>query len=224
MNRGGICATKAADVVFSTCLTHVSCAHPMRLIQLMVLALWLGACQAPPPVNYPTVAPVAEADTPLGTGDVLEIMIYYSSKEVKLTYRLSPEGTINVQYIGKVDAAGKTIGQLEQEIQTRLADGYLRDPIVSVAAVEVNSRKLSVFGQVQKAGTIRFSPGMTVVDAIAQSGGFTPMAKKNGVQVTRMVDGKKVTYTVPVQLIGEGSRPNFPMAAGDVVHVPERLF
>ena len=50
------------------------------------------------------------------------------------------------------------------------------------------------------------------------------MAKKNGVQVTRIENGKKVTYTVPVQLIGEGDRPNFPIAAGDVVFVPERWY
>lgn len=184
----------------------------------------LTACGHPPPATYPTSTPIEEVEAPIGPGDVFDVVIYYGSKQAKSTYRLTPTGTIAVQYIGDVEAAGKTVVAIQEEIRTRLADGYLRDPIVSVSLTETNSVKLSVFGQVQKAGTIRFQTGMTIVDAIAQSGGFTAMAKKNGVQVTRIVDGKKVTYTVPVQLIGEGDRPNFPVAAGDVVFVPERWY
>jgi polysaccharide export outer membrane protein len=184
----------------------------------------LAGCKPPPPANYPTSTPIEEVEAPLGPGDVFDVVIYYGSKEAKASYRLSKTGAIAVQYIGDVIANGKTVAALQEEIRARLADGYLRDPIVSISLTEANSTKISVFGQVQKAGTMRFQSGMTIVDAIAQSGGFTAMAKKNGVQVTRIDNGKKVTYTVPVQLIGEGTRPNFPIAAGDVVFVPERWY
>jgi polysaccharide export outer membrane protein len=88
--------------------------------------------------------------------------------------------------------------------------------------VEINSLKCSVFGQVAKSGTIKFTPGMTIVEAIAQSGGFSPLARKNMVKVTRLLDGKKETYKLPVEMIAEGKRPNFPMMPGDEVFVPER--
>jgi polysaccharide biosynthesis/export protein len=195
---------------------------PMRALAL--LSLLLCACGANPPANYPTVAPLEETEATLGPGDVLEIVIYYGNHESKAQYRLGPSGQISVQFIGKVSAGGMTAAQLEEDVRAKLADGYLRDPIVSLTVLETNSRKLSIFGQIHKSGTIRFVQGMTIVDAIAQSGGFTPMAKKNEVQVTRLVSGKKITYTVPVQLIGEGRRPNFPMVAGDLVFVPERIF
>lgn len=196
-----------------------------RIVVVMAIAaLALAACRDNPPVNYPTVAPVEETEAPLGSGDVLELVIFYGTNESKATYRLGPTGTISVQFIGRVDADGKTVNQLQDEIRTRLADGYLVDPVVSLTLVEANSRRVSVIGQVQRAGTIKFVPGMTIVDAIAQSGGFTAMARKNMVQVTRMEKGKKVSYTIPVESIGEGDRPNFPMAAGDVVFVPERIF
>ena len=94
----------------------------------------------------------------------------------------------------------------------------------TVTLVEAASGRVSIFGQVQKAGTIPFVAGMTIVDAVAQAGGFSPMAKKNAVQVTRAVDGRKQTFTLPVEDIGEGSRPNFLIQPGDVVFVPERLF
>jgi polysaccharide export outer membrane protein len=79
-----------------------------------------------------------------------------------------------------------------------------------------------VFGQVARSGSIKFTPGMTITEAIAQSGGFSPLARKNMVKVVRTLDGKKETYKLPVELIAEGRRPNFPMMPGDEVFVPER--
>jgi protein involved in polysaccharide export with SLBB domain len=189
---------------------------------LLLLVFLAAGCGDDPPVVYPTVAPLDETQIPLGPGDKLELTIFSGSRQTKATYTLDASGAIDVQYIGAVDAAGSTVPVVKQEIQRRLADGYLKDPIVSLTLVEINSLKISVLGQVLKSGTIRFSPGMTIVEAIAQSGGFSPMARKNMVRVTRLVDGKKEIYKIPVELIAEGNRPNFPMMPGDEVFVPER--
>jgi polysaccharide export outer membrane protein len=123
-----------------------------------------------------------------------------------------------------VSAGGKNARAVQEEIQTRLADGYLQNPVVSLTVVEINSLKCSVFGQVAKSGSVKFTPGMTITEAIAQSGGFQPLARKNMVRVTRITDGKKQTYKIPVELIAEGKRPNFPMMPGDEVFVPERAW
>ena len=192
---------------------------PVALLLVMVIA---AGCRDNPPAVYPTVAPLDETKLPLGPGDKLELVIFFGARENKATYTLDASGQMDVQYIGPVLAGGKVVNDVKTEIVTRLKDGYINDPIVSLTVVEVNSRKLSVFGQVARSGTIRFTPGMTIVEAIAQSGGFSPMARKNMVKVTRVVDGRKETYKIPVELIGEGRRPNFPMMPGDEVFVPER--
>jgi polysaccharide export outer membrane protein len=93
---------------------------------------------------------------------------------------------------------------------------------VSLTIAEINSLTVSVSGMVAKTGPLKFTPGMTIVDAIAGSGGFTPMARKNMVKVTRLVNGKKETYKLPVEMMAEGERPTFPMMPGDEVFVPER--
>jgi len=159
---------------------------------------------------------------PLGPGDKLELVVYYGSHELRAQYMLDSAGDIEVQFIGSVDAAGKTSRLVQDEIQKRLSDGYLKDPIVSITVLEINSQKLSVFGQVARSGSVKFSPGMTITEAIANSGGFSPMARKNLVKVTRVVSGKKEIYKIPVEMIAEGSRPNFPVMPGDEVFVPER--
>jgi polysaccharide export outer membrane protein len=160
----------------------------------------------------------------LGNGDVIEVVIYNGSKETKASYRLDPTGKISIQYIGDVIAVSKRPHELKDEIQKRLADGYLVDPIVSVIVTELNSLSLSISGEVAKDGKIKYTPGMTIVDAIALSGGFTPMAKKNHVKVIRFIEGEERTYKIPVSAIQTGERPNFYVAAGDRVFVPERLW
>jgi protein involved in polysaccharide export with SLBB domain len=190
-----------------------------------LLLAFVAACTAIPPVTYPTTPP-AQEDTlaPLGIADAIEVTIYNGAKENKGTFKIDPTGRISVQYIGDVVVLGKRPDEVKTEIQRRLADGYLVDPIVSVTVTEINSLSLSISGEVGKDGKIKFTPGMTIVDAIALSGGFTPMAKKNHVKVVRFVDGKEVIYKIPVDAIQDGNRPNFYVAAGDRIFVPERLW
>lgn len=203
--------------------------HPTIRSRSSILLIWAalacaGACRDNPPVVYPTVAPVDESQLALGPRDKLELTIFYGSRENKATYTLNDRGTIEVQYIGSVAAGGKTVDQVKTEIETRLADGYINNPIVSLVVVEINSLKLSVLGQVMRSGNIKFKPKMLITEAIAEVGGFTPMARKNMVRVTRVVEGKKETYKIPVELIAEGKRPNFPVLPGDEVFVPERAW
>ena len=193
----------------------------LLVLSLVVLAV-VPACGDNPPVIYPTIAPFDDTKLSLGPGDKLELTIFNGAKEIRATYSLDGSGQMEVQFIGSVAAGGKTIRAVQEEIQTRLADGYLNSPVVSLTVVEINSLKCSVFGQVIHNGSIKFTPGMTIVEAIAQSGGFSPLARKNMVQVTRSLEGKKSTYNIPVELIAEGKRPNFQMMPGDAVFVPER--
>lgn len=194
-------------------------------MRLLVLLLSLCcACHDNPPVVYPTVAPFDETQLALGPGDKLELTIFYGAKSSKATYTLDSSGQMDVQFIGNVAAGGKSLRIVQEEIRSRLADGYLNSPVVSLTVVEINSLKCSVFGQVNRSGTIKFTPGMTIVEAIAQSGGFAPLARKNMVRVTRNSEGKKSSYELPVEMIAEGKRPNFPMMPGDEVFVPERTW
>lgn len=188
---------------------------------LLILAL-LGGCHDDPPVVYPTVAPLDLNELALGAGDKLNLTVYYGSHSITAAYVLDSTGEISVQFIGNVHATGRKIDDIREEIQKRLADGYLNNPIVSLTLAEINSLTISVSGMVLKTGPVKFTPGMTIVDAIAQSGGFTPMARKNMVKVTRLVNGKKETYKLPVEMMAEGERPTFPMMPGDEVFVPER--
>jgi polysaccharide export outer membrane protein len=95
---------------------------------------------------------------------------------------------------------------------------------VSVLIREYNSKKVFVFGEVQKPGTFPFEDNMSIVQAITLAGGFTKQASKNSASVTRLVNGHEEKIRVPVEDIGTGRERNFLLEPGDIVFVPESFF
>lgn len=158
----------------------------------------------------------------LGPGDVFELRVY-REKELTGTHRISPEGDIDVPLIGRVKVDGMTPGEIGGVIASRLRDGYIRDPSVSIYPKEYNSKKIIVLGEVAKPGTFPFKNNMTVVEAITLAGGFKSSANKNYVVVTRKIEGKERRIEVPVQAITEGFASNLALNAGDIVFVADRL-
>ncbi len=179
----------------------------------------------PAPSQYPTQEVFVE-DTTLGPRDIFEVRVF-RHENMSATYAVSDEGTINFPEIGVVEVLGRTPAQVEKDIQERLADGYLVNPSVSVLVKEYKSKTVSILGQVRKPTTIPYAAGMSIVDAISQAGGFTQMARKNVVKVTRAAaKGEKeaTSFTVPVESIASGKAKNFYLRPGDTVFVPERWY
>jgi len=58
-------------------------------------------------------------------------------------------------------------------------------------------------------------PNMTVENAIAIAGGFTPRAYRDKVRVTRQVQGQPGRYELPLRM---------PVRPGDTITVTERWF
>ena len=193
----------------------------MKHALLIFLVLAFG-CGDPPPSNYPT-QPTQTEDSTLGVGDRLEVRVF-RQEEMSGIYEVSNEGTLSFPLIGVVQVAEKTPANVEREITERLADGFLKNPSVSVIVKESRSKTVSVLGEVAKPMTLPFVDGMTVIDAIANAGGFTPMARKNAVNITRKTGETKEKYTIPAGDIGAGKADNFYCRPGDVVFVPRRVW
>jgi polysaccharide export outer membrane protein len=193
----------------------------MRLVS--VIALCALACADRAVAPYPVSLPPPASDAAVGPGDLFDIRVF-GEPGLSATYEVSNDGSINFPLIGLVAVDGKTPPVIEKEIEARLADGYIKNPSVSVRVTEYRSRKVSVFGQVRTPGTFGFTENMSIVEAITKAGGFTGMAKKNAVRITRVSGPSKESIIVAVEDIGKGRAPNFLLRPGDVVFVPERLF
>ncbi len=177
-----------------------------------------GTADIDPPSSEP--AP----NTTLGPGDVFDVRVY-GEKELSSSYRVGSDGTIDFPLVGTVNVVGLTPANVASLLEEALVERqYLKSPQVSIFVKEYNSKKISVFGQVNKPGTFPYQDGMSVVEAISIAGGFNSMAKKNDTFVIRVLEGKKTRFQVPVVSIGQGQVANFVLRPGDILFVPERVF
>ena len=176
---------------------------------------------APPPASQPQSRPAA--DVTLGVDDVFEVRVY-GEADLSNVYRVTPDGSIGFPLIGKVQVVGRAPAAVAREIETRLGKKYLQNPQVTIFVREYKSRRFSVYGQVQRPGTFPYEAGITIIEAIAMAGGFTPMAAENDVQISRAERGRDETVKVRVVDVREGKAPAVPIRPGDKVFVPERFF
>ena len=146
------------------------------------------------------------------SGDRLRVTVF-DQKDLTNTYSVDQAGYVAFPLIGSVAARGRTIQELERQIATQLQKGFLRNPDVSI---EVDRyRSIFVMGEVGQPGQYTYVPGMTIQNAIALAGGYTPRALQANADVTRKINGEILTGRV---LISD------PVLAGDTIDVRERLF
>jgi polysaccharide export outer membrane protein len=83
--------------------------------------------------------------------------------------------------------------------------------------------RVIVLGQISRQGVIKLEGGHAgMVDAISQSGGFSPLAALDRVQVLRQEAGSQRTQVVDASKIIAGEAPDFTLLTGDLVYVPQR--
>lgn len=192
----------------------------MRLLVLVsiALSLLLGACTPPPTQSSGGTRP-PDLPSTLGAEDVFTVRVY-QEEELSGDFRVGPDGTVRYPLIGVVDVAGKTANEVAGLLQAGLADGYLRNPQVSVVVKEFNSRQISVIGEVKQPGRYPFFNGMTIVDAVAEAGGMSERAAMTSVHVTRN-RGNEEQFDVPFRDISLGRAPAFGLMPGDIIVVYE---
>ncbi len=201
----------------------------LSILQMMgsvIAAATIGASTAcgGPPAKTGKLPPPLETQS-LGPGDVFDVQVY-DEPGLSKTYRVAPNGTIDFPLLGTLEVDGKEPQELALLIRDRLRDAkILKNPYVSINVKEVNSKKVSVLGQVQKPGQFPMAEGLTVVHAITLAGGFTPSADRDRVMLTRKVSKTKVVRVVfSVAAMMEGRTNDVPLQAGDTIYVEERVF
>lgn len=204
-----------------------------RTALALALALGLtGACRRPVGAPLPPQTQCRGHSPGIGPRDVLSVAVF-SEDHLTGAYRVSEEGQIDYPYLGRLDVVGMQPSELADLLRRRLGErtsenpegqNVLREPSVRVELSEVNSRYISVFGQVQHPGRFPHQQCLTISQAISLAGGFTALAEKNQVRVTRSDRrGNRRTFVLRVEDIAEGRAPDFDLEPNDVIFVPESI-
>lgn len=148
----------------------------------------------------------------LGANDRLRLIVF-GEENLSGEFQIDSSGNVSLPLIGETKAAGLDLRAFGRAIEARLADGYLRDPKVSVEVL--SARPFYILGEVQRAGQYPYVSGMTAPNAVATAGGFAPLADQTRVLIKRA---------------GQASETDFPLdaqteiAPGDTIRVIKGAF
>lgn len=156
----------------------------------------------------------------IGPEDVLKISVW-KNESLSQTVPVRPDGKISLPLLNDVEAAGRTPTELRNIIAKKLAE-YMPAAEVSVIVSEVRSFKVSVIGEVGKPDRYELKSRATVLDLLAQAGGFTQFASRSRIVVLRP-NGEameRIPFNYNKAITTSGERENFPLRPGDIVVVP----
>ncbi|WP_245454910.1 polysaccharide biosynthesis/export family protein [Mesorhizobium sp. M9A.F.Ca.ET.002.03.1.2] len=158
------------------------------------------------------------SEQPLSPNDVLEVSVFQVDN-LNRTVQVDAGGQISLPLIGTVTAAGKTVRQLEQEIETTYGANYLQSPDVSVYVKESIGQRITVDGEVVRAGIFPVSSNSSLIDAIALAGGFNAVGDAGKVFVYRNVGQNTLVANYNVEQIRAGKSRNPRIYGGDKIVV-----
>jgi polysaccharide export outer membrane protein len=155
-------------------------------------------------------------DELIAENDLLEVDVFQVD-ELDRTVRVDSNGRVSLALIGTLDAKGKTIPQLESEIEAKYASNYLQNPEVSLFMKESAGQRVTVDGSVNKPGIYQVSSTTTLLQIIAEAGGFREIADEKKVYVFRQYEGRKLVANYSVADIRTGKKPDPRIFGGDVI-------
>jgi polysaccharide biosynthesis/export protein len=171
-----------------------------------------------------SIAPVwgAAADAPyrIGAGDVLNIAVW---KDDSLTRQVMvlPDGTFSFPLIGRVQAKGRSLDELKQQMVQRLAK-YVPDPIISMEVMRPNSLMVYVIGKVNRPGQFTLVDNINVLQALSLAGGLNAFANSSHVRIFRKQGAATRIFEFDYDAVSRGRemKTNIQLERGDVIVVP----
>jgi polysaccharide biosynthesis/export protein len=178
-----------------------------ELVSVVFLLVWL-----------PTVLSAHAADEAyvIGAADVLEVQVW-DNKDLNQVVSVRPDGRISLPLVGEVQAAGKTV----QQLQDALAELYtktVKGAIPTVLVKEIKSRPVYFIGGFATPGAEQLTRDLTVLQGVSLAGGLSPMADGDNGFVMR--GGRRIPINF-TRLLQKGDvSQNIPLEPGDSVVVP----
>jgi len=156
----------------------------------------------------------------IGPQDMLDISVW-KEPELSRVLPVRPDGKISLPLLRDVQAAGLTPSQLEARITEGLT-GFISAPDVTVIVTAINSRRIYIVGEMSRPGAFPLLPGMTVLQALSNAGGFTQFANTKNIYVLREENGKQMKLPFNFKDVIKGRKPeeNVTLKAGDTIIIP----
>jgi len=158
----------------------------------------------------------------IGPNDEILIDLYGNS-EVSYNLKVSPEGTINVQYVGVIPVSGLTIEAATSRIRSRMTTVYKGlssgNTKLNIALGNIRSIKVILTGEVVKPGTYTLPSLANVFNALYSSGGPTENGSFRAIELIR--GGKKIATIDIYDFLMKGEiANNLRLQDQDIIRLP----
>jgi polysaccharide export outer membrane protein len=159
----------------------------------------------------------------LQEGDVVMLSFQYFTN-YNSTQKISLDGTLNLEMVGQVQAAGKSTLELQGDL-ARLYKPLVKEDSPTVKLLSTVA-SVYVGGAVNRPGKLAMERPMTPLEAIMEAGGFDPSrARLSDVTVLRVEHGKQITFHLNLKRVLQGGDPApFYLKPFDIIHVPSKTF
>jgi len=158
----------------------------------------------------------------LQPSDVLELEYEYTP-EYNQTVTVGPDGTVTLRLVGTVKVGGLSLDEATSAIKAK-ASVPLNNPELSLTLKEFVKPHFTIYGEVQKPGVYDMHGGVTVLQAIAMSGGQKETSKQTEVVLLRKVNGDMAEVKVintKTMSTANGVREDFALKPDDMLIVPK---
>lgn len=152
----------------------------------------------------------------IGPEDILSVKVW-REQDFTGPKGVRPDGKITMPLIGDVQAAGLTPLRLADQLKQALSE-YVKQPDVTVEVLQVNSKKFSITGEVNRPGTYPLVVATKVFDALNSAGGFRDFANTSDILIIR-TGGKRFHFNYKAFLKGKKLDENIELENGDTVVV-----
>jgi polysaccharide export outer membrane protein len=169
----------------------------------------------------PAGSVVLPADYVIGVGDVLAVVFWREQdRSLSTDVVVRPDGKISVPMLNDVRAAGLSPVQLGAAVE-QAASKFIREPAATVLVREIHSRRVYVIGEVARPGAVDIGGELTVMQALAASGGFLEHAKKSDVVIVRAGRSgeQRIRFNYKDVVNGKNVEQNIRLLPGDTVLV-----
>ena len=182
-----------------------------------------------------------QEDYRLGPEDEIEIRVWDHDDLTRKT-RVGLDGKISFPFVGEIKAQGRSLLEVQKEIEQHLGPKYIIDPRVSITVTEYKSGKFFVVGNVQKPGTYPLTKTIRVVEAISQAGGVAsgtigkplsgavaiiiraqPGEKLEPKMPDKIPASQKITVSLSGAMAGD-SKQNLEIKNGDTIYIPNLIY
>jgi len=150
-------------------------------------------------------------------GDYIELQIFVPNTNINSALVVDANGMLDIVFIGKVKVADLNCWEAQRLIAKRFRETLEFTYPAVTATITISAQPfIKISGEVWNPGQVAYSPGLTLMTAIASVGGFTDFSHKRTIKFVR---NGKVTI-IDAHKISRDPSLDIKLQPGDQIFIP----